>query len=150
MNTETCDSCGNPFSTEQLTEFDGQQLCPSCFERATVICAHCGARIWRDENAGDSRTPLCERCYESHYSSCSRCGSIIHMDNAYYEDDDEDGPHCHACHTRHHRERAINDYYYKPELVFHGSGPASSAWSWRSTARASMTTALATATATRS
>lgn len=123
MNTETCDSCGKTCSAEQLIEFDGQLLCPACLESATILCVRCGTRIWKDENAGDQRTPLCQHCYDAHYLTCSRCGRIIHQDDAYYEDDDGDEPLCYACYTRHHSERGINDYYYKPTPVFHGSGP---------------------------
>lgn len=71
MKTENCDSCGNSYPVEQLVEFDGQLLCPSCLESATLICSHCGTRIWKDENAGDNDTPLCQHCYDRHYLSCS-------------------------------------------------------------------------------
>lgn len=123
MKTENCDSCGNAYPAEQLIEFDGQALCPACFERATTLCTHCGTRIWQDENAGDSRTPLCQSCYDRYYVSCVGCGCIIHMNDAYYEDDDEDEPYCHDCHTRRHNGRSINDYYYKPAPIFYGAGP---------------------------
>ena len=54
MKTENCDSCGNSYPVEQLVEFDGQLLCPSCLESATLICPHCGTRIWKDEKARDT------------------------------------------------------------------------------------------------
>ena len=122
MKTENCDSCGHPYPEEQLIEFDGQLLCPSCLESATLICAHCGTRIWKDENAGDSDTPLCQHCYDRHYLNCSRCGRVIHDDDAYYRDDSDDEPFCCDCHTR-YRQSEINDYYYKPDPIFHGTGP---------------------------
>ena len=84
MKTENCDSCGHSYPVEQLVEFDGQLLCPSCLESATLICSHCGTRIWKDENAGDNDTPLCQHCYDRWYQSCSVCGRIIHEDDAYY------------------------------------------------------------------
>lgn len=123
MKTETCDSCGNAYPTEQLIEFDGQLLCPDCLSRATLICAHCGTRIWRDENAGDAATPLCQHCYDAHYVTCTRCGRVIHDDDAYYQDDDSDEAMCYGCRIQCRRRGEIEDYYYKPEPVFHGQGP---------------------------
>lgn len=122
MKTENCDSCGNSYPVDQLVEFDGQLLCPSCLESATLICSHCGTRIWKDENAGDNDTPLCQHCYDRHYLSCARCGRVIHEDDAYYRDDSDDEPFCCDCHTR-YRQSEINDYYYKPDPIFHGTGP---------------------------
>lgn len=122
MKTKNCDSCGNSYPEEQLIEFDGQLLCPNCLESATLICAHCGTRIWKDENAGDSDTPLCQHCYDRHYLNCSRCGRVIRDDDAYYRDDSDDEPFCLNCHT-HYRQSEINDYYYKPDPIFHGTGP---------------------------
>lgn len=122
MKTENCDSCGNSYPEEQLVEFDGQLLCPSCLESTTLICAHCGTRIWKDENAGDRDTPLCQHCYDRHYLNCCRCGRVIPEDHAYYRDDSDDEPFCLNCHT-HYRQSEINDYYYKPDPIFHGTGP---------------------------
>ena len=122
MKTENCDSCGNSYPEEQLFEFDGQLLCPSCLESTTLICAHCGTRIWKDENAGDRDTPLCQHCYDRHYLNCCRCGRVIHEENAFYRDDSDDEPFCCDCHTR-YRQSEINDYYYKPDPIFHGTGP---------------------------
>ena len=119
---EHCDSCGNTFERGQLIKFDGQLLCPDCLARATVICAHCGTRIWRDENVGDDTTPLCQHCYDRWYQSCSVCGRIIHEDDAYYRSGDDDEPLCHNCYNQ-ASHRAIQDYYYKPEPLFRGSGP---------------------------
>lgn len=121
MKTENCDSCGHSYPEGQLIEFDGQLLCSSCLESTTLICAHCGTRIWKDENAGDSDTPLCQHCYDRHYLNCSRCGRIIRNDDAYYRDDSDDEPFCLICHT-HYRQSEINDYYYKPDPIFHGAG----------------------------
>lgn len=122
MKTEKCDSCGKSYPVEQLIEFDGQLLCPDCLESATLICAHCGTRIWRDENAGDSATPLCQHCYDYHYQTCARCGRIIREEDACYIENGDD-PLCHACYSHSDHERAIHDYYYKPSPIFYGSGP---------------------------
>ena len=45
---ERCDSCGQCLPPEQLISFGEQFLCQDCFSSATVLCARCGERIWRD------------------------------------------------------------------------------------------------------
>lgn len=120
---ECCDSCGHSFPSDQLTEFDGQLLCPGCYESGTVVCRNCGERIWVDDNAGDRATPLCQSCYDRHYTSCSRCGRIIHMADALYLREDDDEPFCELCYDYHRSKHVIQNYYYKPTPVFHGSGP---------------------------
>ncbi|MGM9618282.1 MAG: amidoligase family protein [Oscillospiraceae bacterium] len=119
---ERCDSCGGIYPKDQLVEFDGQLLCPDCFSRATMVCSHCGERIWSDDNAGDSHTPLCQSCYDRYYLTCSRCGRIIHEDDACYADDDDDEPLCCDCFSHAGGRYMIRDYYYKPVPIFHGEG----------------------------
>ena len=119
---ERCDSCGRLYPKEQLVRFDGQFLCPDCLNSATLICARCGVRIWRDDNAGDSHTPLCRDCYDRCYLSCARCGRVIHEDDACYMDDDDDEPLCCECFNRAGSRHAIQDYYHKPTPVFYGEG----------------------------
>lgn len=118
-----CSICRQPYPREQMMEFRDELICPDCLREETLICYRCGERILVDENAGDCQMPLCQHCYDTHYLACSRCGCIIHQDDAYYEGDDEDYPVCYACYTRHRGARGINDYYYKPTPIFHGSGP---------------------------
>lgn len=121
MNThETCESCGQSFLLDELTDFDGSLICLDCLETKTLFCAHCGSRIWSDENAGDSETPLCQSCYDRFYISCSNCGRIIHQDEARFDCDDD--AYCGSCYQRIHKSQAINDYCYKPSPVFYGSG----------------------------
>ena len=118
-----CDSCGKTLLPEDLTEFDGQLLCPECLRENTVICAHCGDRVWKDDNAGDIHTPLCQSCYDRWYVSCSRCGSIIHESDTRYAHGNDEDPLCDNCYTRYHVSCAIHDYYYRPEPIFYGDGP---------------------------
>lgn len=85
-----CASCGAECSPGQLVEFEDQPLCPECLEHDTVLCSRCGERIWREDNAGTDETPLCQCCYDRWYTSCEHCGRLIHLDDTYYDDDDED------------------------------------------------------------
>ena len=121
---ERCDSCGRAFSQNELTPLGTSLLCPDCLDQETVLCVHCGERIFWDENAGDSRTPLCQRCSEEHYISCSRCGRVIQDYDAFYQGEEEDDePLCYDCYHRYYYRQQINDYNFKPEPIFYGDGP---------------------------
>lgn len=119
---EICESCGHSFPLSQLADFDGSLLCSDCLETGTLFCAHCGTRIWKDDNAGDRETPLCQSCYDRFYIDCSICGRIIHQNDALFLDDDDDDAYCNSCYRRFTRGHRINDYYYKPAPIFYGKG----------------------------
>ena len=123
-NTEHCSVCDAAYPPEQLVEFDGQLLCPECLASETVICSHCGDRIWRRRNVG-TNIPLCERCYTAFYTTCSRCGRVLNQSDVYYgdnDDDDDEAVYCYDCSVHRHAEQPINDYYYKPDPIFYGDG----------------------------
>ena len=61
-----CASCGEEYSKDDLTEFDGEFYCSDCLEEQTRICSHCGERIWNDDNFGNGGFPLCEHCYRQY------------------------------------------------------------------------------------
>lgn len=119
----TCTVCGIGHPSTDLHPYNGGQLCPDCLSAQTVICADCGRRISREENAGSGGRPLCPDCYFRSYYTCSRCGRIIYMSDAYFRpgDEEEDEPLCCDCYSL--CAHAINDYYFKPEPIFYGKGP---------------------------
>ena len=119
---KVCQWCENEFLEEQLIEFEGDLVCSHCLDLETVVCSHCGGRIWINDNAGNDSVPLCERCYENHYTTCTHCERIINRDYAYYENDYSDEPYCHDCFNQYSNSRSIKDYGYKPEPIFHGDG----------------------------
>jgi len=82
---ETCSLCGEVYTDDKLTELDGKRLCPECLSRETIVCSHCGERIWSVDNQGTLNMPLCQECYDEHYTSCVECGRIIHREDARYE-----------------------------------------------------------------
>lgn len=122
---EKCALCGSLHPQEELYEFDGKLLCSHCLQANTVICQDCGNRIWVSENAGSIDVPLCRHCFDRGYLTCIHCGRLIREQDAYYEDDDDDGdnPFCSVCYVRQRSERVIRDYYYRPEPLFRGEGP---------------------------
>ena len=108
---EPCSICGVVHEIEKLVEFDGKKLCFECLARDTLICSHCGERIWFIDNSGTVNMPLCRDCYNEHYTSCIECGRIIHREDAYYEDGNDD-PLCYRCYEDDRGHGYIEDYYY--------------------------------------
>ena len=122
-NEELCSICETIFVEDCLTEFDEQYLCEECLENETVLCTHCGERVWQDDNHGDNATPLCNNCKNNHYVRCDHCERILHQDRACYEED-RDTPYCEDCYDDccDHGSDEIKDYSYKPEPLFYGEG----------------------------
>ena len=52
---------------------------------------------------------------------CSECGRIIHREDAYYEDGDDE-PMCYRCYEDSQEHGYIEDYFYKPKPIFYGKG----------------------------
>jgi len=118
---EACSICGEVFTDDKLTELDGKRLCSECLSRETIVCSHCGERIWSVDNQGTLNMPLCQECYDEHYTSCVECGRIIHREDARYENCGDE-PLCYRCYEDSRGHDYIEDYYYKPEPIFYGSG----------------------------
>ena len=89
-----CAICHEPFAPSELTEFDGQMLCPDCFERETVICYRCGERLWEDDNAGSDDTLLCER--DDYATILTEMANLNGLEHTYYKRDGalSDGIEC--------------------------------------------------------
>ena len=118
---EACYICGAVHEEKLLTEFEGKRLCPACLSIETEVCSHCGERFWRVDNQGTLSQPLCKECYDEHYTSCVECGRIIHREDARYEDLGDE-PLCYHCYESNRGHDYIEDYCYKPEPIFYGSG----------------------------
>ena len=89
-----CSICGVVHPTEDLTEFGGKRLCPECLSRETIVCSHCGERIWSEYNQGTLSMPLCNDCYDEFYTACAECGRIIHNEDGFSTDDIEEMIYC--------------------------------------------------------
>jgi len=120
--SEICGICGKAFPCKQLIKFEEQLFCPNCLENGTLVCARCGNRIWKGDNAGDRNTPLCQFCYERFYTSCADCGKIIMYDDAYYENEGIDELLCWSCFCRAQQDKEIHEDSYKPTPIFYGEG----------------------------
>ena len=113
-----CSCCGAKIENDDCYELYGQLLCEDCWLEQTTTCVRCGERIWREDNVSSSDRPICQECYDEYYARCSDCGTIIEQENSYYEDGYY---YCDDCYEK-RRNKLINDYYYKPEPVFYGTG----------------------------
>jgi len=116
-----CSVCGVNLSEKNSFEFGGEILCQHCLDEKSVICDCCGTRISRECAQGDEYTVLCNRCYNNRYTNCENCGVLIHNDNAYCIDDDDDYYYCSDCYEK-LKNRPIKSYNYKPETKFYGDG----------------------------
>lgn len=56
-NTNICTLCGRALPSGHLIPLDDHFLCPDCLDENTVICSHCGDRIWSRDNVGSDDTP---------------------------------------------------------------------------------------------
>lgn len=109
----TCEDCGCIIPWDDVTGINDNSyyVCNDCLEHYTR-CDHCGdyydsRRIW----ASDHCRSICNYCSGEYYI-CSNCGDIVHQDNAFYGDDDDEGVYCCADCVP---ESFIHSYSYKPD-----------------------------------
>ena len=116
MSGKTCVFCGAALTEENIRTFDGEHMCRACYDKETVVCAECGSVVWSENAEGNERIPLCRTCYENSYTHCENCGTLLHVNHAYYEENDY--PYCRTCYESFNH--SSHDYGYKPEPVFFG------------------------------
>ena len=119
--TFTCSLCGEELPIADRIVFNGRQLCPSCYEEETVICDHCGERIWQEDNCGDENYTLCRDCEDCYYERCADCGRLVALEDLRYRNDDGNG-YCESCYNRLSQVQGVRSYCYKPEALFYGDG----------------------------
>lgn len=119
-----CVNCGDEINESEICIFNEEIYCESCLYEETVVCDRCGTRILNEYDYGDDNICLCQECYHSYYVRCDSCDRIIHMDNAYYLEDDEydESPYCSYCYEREESTVYLHDYCYKPDPIFRGNG----------------------------
>lgn len=132
QDNDSCSACENT-STFVLS---GEKFCDDCFDIKFFNCASCYETTERSfANYTYHGTEIvCQDCFEQNYFMCDSCHDYKHDDDSYHFD--EDGvtwcerccDHyaywCSRCETR-HREGynctetdLINNYTYRPNLVF--------------------------------
>ena len=119
--TVTCYFCSGEFDPEDITHFDGRDCCEDCLTDETYTCDRCGERVWHNNAVTDENIALCDSCYTNYYNTCNNCNRIIHTDESFYPEDDNDEPLCCRCYEEHESsEKSIRNYGYKPSPIFFG------------------------------
>lgn len=54
MYETTCSRCGCVLDDEEVLLFQEDVYCVDCLEELTVLCYHCGKRIYRQDNEGNA------------------------------------------------------------------------------------------------
>ena len=121
IDTFVCELCHEKHPRSALRVFDGKQLCLSCLESLTVLCDHCGRRVWAEQDFGDGGLHLCQGCRED-YAYCRDCGQLFPFSRLHYLNDDDDDGYCEQCYCSHTSDGVIQSYYYKPIPIFYGEG----------------------------
>ena len=117
-----CPHCGEEHDICDCYEMGEEISSCNCIDDLTVVCQDCGERIWADNDAGDENISLCQSCYDRNYTTCSRCDRLIHVNDTYYEYDDEDEPYCYNCHIQYDNSTSLHGYSYRPDPIFYGEG----------------------------
>ncbi|MFD4407720.1 hypothetical protein ACFWPH_33645 [Nocardia sp. NPDC058499] len=105
-----CDDC-HRYSRYITAVVDGPDVCADCLDTYPV-CDDCGHRC-RGRYDVEGGNEVCDTCRFDDYHECNDCCTLIRWDEGYCADCAPDHPHHHA----------INGYDYKPDPVFHGTGP---------------------------
>lgn len=113
-----CSHCGAIIDDDDYSLMGDNIICSDCVERYTTTCERCDTIIFDSDAYGDDYTCLCQSCYDNYYSRCHDCEVLIHNDDAYEYNGEY---YCHECYND-ISDGAINDYNYKPDPIFYGSG----------------------------
>ena len=64
MKTIKCEFCETHLRKDEVINFEGISMSPSCLNERTRICEWCNERIWADDNYGNDHIFLCRYCYD--------------------------------------------------------------------------------------
>lgn len=119
MEERICERCGCVIGEDDNFSYvDEDIICEECAATETVICAHCGDRIWARDAVSDDSIYICQECYDDHYRRCEGCGRLIDDNDVYWHND---LPYCCSCYDD-FDDDGIEEYSYKPEPLFRGDG----------------------------
>ena len=123
---DVCAECGDlvpSFRLNVVNEdcYDEIIVCNHCLNTSDSLftCDCCGNTYTDNHLAhGDGFSAICEGCIDN-YSHCAACGDLVHEDNLYYCDEDEEY-YCESCYheARRRQRRGINSYGFKPLPIF--------------------------------
>lgn len=117
-NYVVCDHCGDVEHVDNTRYIDDNIVCDYCYDRLYTVCEWCHEDVERSEAYESIDGLICPHCYENYGVTCADCGEVLHIDDAFYDDYNEEY-YCRDCEDN-RAERVIHDYYYKPDAVFFG------------------------------
>lgn len=127
-----CEDCGEVYHTdnmyfhERCENGDEGYICSNC-EDNYENCYFCGEPEhhdnghWVDCYVGShgrvEERFVCDYCYEGEndsVQSCDRCGCLVHEDEVYYDEEEEEYL-CPVCHGTNNSGRDLHSYHYTSE-----------------------------------
>ncbi|MCC3318251.1 hypothetical protein [Nocardia africana] len=105
-----CRDCDR-FDSDLVRVIGHGEVCDDCAD-SYLVCDDCGSRA-DGLNETEAGADVCGRCEDADYHRCGGCDILIRC----WED------YCDACANQHPDHRGVHSYGYKPEPVFHGTGP---------------------------
>ena len=121
-----CERCGGVESLDDsyavhTSSRDTEHWCDECRRDYAFRCDCCDELYSEGEvdcYSTASGGLVCEYCRDDYYS-CSNCGGLVHCDDAYYIDDDDDA-YCYECYQRASRNhfRSVMGYHSRPPMEY--------------------------------
>lgn len=119
-----CGCCGKTVDDRDVEPYgmeDGDIICEDCADYYYTRCGECGTYVrngdvYNATNIYGHEVQICRHCAGEYYVVCADCGSMVHIDNATYDEYEEEY-YCNDCWSE---DGVINKYGYKPTPVFYG------------------------------
>lgn len=118
-----CGCCGEVHDDRNHCLYDAENdevICEDCADYY-YRCDECGTYVSDGDTYGavniyGDEVYICQRCANENYVFCADCGRMVHIDNATYEEYEEEY-YCNDCWNS---NNLVNSYGYKPTPVFYG------------------------------
>ena len=99
-----CVWCGNEIGADEDTyEYNGEDLCESCYLDEFTTCDYCYELVPCDESHYVEGHIVCDNCLDDNFAWCSECGRYVDMDNYNY--------HAEMCGECFEQTHEIPDYH---------------------------------------
>lgn len=100
----TCNCCGETVDDRDVELYeteDGDIICEDCADDYYNRCGECGTYVRNGDihdaiNIYGREVHICQRCANENYVVCADCGSMVHIDNATYDEYEEEY-YCNNC-----------------------------------------------------
>lgn len=102
---------------------DHEYWCQDCMEDYSFHCENCEESYSLDDVDSyelASGGYICEYCRDDYYS-CNNCGALVHCDDIYYVDDDDDDGYCYDCYreVQGGQFERVMGYHSRPPMTYY-------------------------------